>query len=262
MKDIYIYRLAYQSMTCQPNATVKHKHHIVPRYKGGSDDPSNLVEVSVTQHAMWHFCNYQLWGNWEDHLAYRALSGHIGKEEINYYKSKRASEKGVRILREKFKDGDYKNMHIEKLKSRMKNPKYRKKITEHCRKIHHLAVEAARTPEARKNQIEAMRRNNHQKGEKNSQYGKRWIHNLELEVSKRIGKNEDLPEGWREGRIINFDDSTRKKCNWFHPLHGTSLNLTVLELIEKFPKQKLRKDCLYLLIRGVNKSHMGWTMVD
>jgi hypothetical protein len=38
-----------------------HKHHIIPRYMGGPDTPENLVEVTVTQHAMFHFCNYQLW---------------------------------------------------------------------------------------------------------------------------------------------------------------------------------------------------------
>jgi len=43
-----------------------------------------------------------------------------------------------------------------------------------------------------------------QKGEGNSQYGTRWIHNVELEESKKIDKNLPLPEGWSEGRIIDF----------------------------------------------------------
>ncbi len=51
---------------------------------GGTDEPTNLVEVTVTQHAMFHFCNYQLWGNEEDKLAWRGLSGQVGKEEILY----------------------------------------------------------------------------------------------------------------------------------------------------------------------------------
>jgi hypothetical protein len=49
---------------------------------GGSNEPENLVEVTVTQHAMFHFCNYQLWGNWEDRLAWRGLSGQITPDEI------------------------------------------------------------------------------------------------------------------------------------------------------------------------------------
>jgi hypothetical protein len=48
---------------------------------GGSNDASNLVEVTVTQHAMFHFCNYQLWGNEEDRLAWLGLSKISTKEE-------------------------------------------------------------------------------------------------------------------------------------------------------------------------------------
>ena len=43
-----------------------------------------------------------------------------------------------------------------------------------------------------------------QKGEKNSQYGKRWIYSLEEQRSTRIGKDDPLPEGWLEGRKIKF----------------------------------------------------------
>lgn len=61
-----------------------HKHHIIPRYMGGSNAPENLVEVTVTQHAMFHFCNFQLWGNEEDKIAWRGLAGIINKEQIAY----------------------------------------------------------------------------------------------------------------------------------------------------------------------------------
>ncbi|WP_369677421.1 NUMOD3 domain-containing DNA-binding protein, partial [Klebsiella pneumoniae] len=52
---------------------MKHKHHIVPRHAGGSDDPSNLVEVSVVRHAMFHYCNWRLHGRWEDKAAWQLL---------------------------------------------------------------------------------------------------------------------------------------------------------------------------------------------
>ena len=32
----------------------KHLHHIVPRSRGGSDDPSNLVEIDFIEHAIHH----------------------------------------------------------------------------------------------------------------------------------------------------------------------------------------------------------------
>ena len=47
----------------------------MPKYRGGTNDPSNLISVSITEHVMWHFCNYRLWGRIEDKLAYKGLSG-------------------------------------------------------------------------------------------------------------------------------------------------------------------------------------------
>lgn len=41
-------------------------------------------------------------------------------------------------------------------------------------------------------------------GEGNSQFGTRWIHSLELQISKKIKKEDPLPEGWVEGRKMKF----------------------------------------------------------
>ena len=62
--------------------TPKHKHHIIPRYEGGSDDPSNLVALTVIQHAMWHFAEWQRKGREEDRIAWQGLSKIIGREEV------------------------------------------------------------------------------------------------------------------------------------------------------------------------------------
>ena len=45
----------------------------------------------------------------------------------------------------------------------------------------------------------------HQTGSGNSQYGTMWIHNLELKQSKRIPKNDPIPDGWIRGRKIKFN---------------------------------------------------------
>ena len=44
----------------------------------------------------------------------------------------------------------------------------------------------------------------HQNGEGNSQYGTRWIHSILEKISKKIRKEDNLPEGWVEGRKIKF----------------------------------------------------------
>ena len=43
-----------------------------------------------------------------------------------------------------------------------------------------------------------------QKGSNNSQYGMMWIYSLEEKISKRIKKDEIIPDGWYKGRKLKF----------------------------------------------------------
>ena len=53
-----------------------------------------------------------------------------------------------------------------------------------------------------------------QTGENNSQWGSRWIFNVELRENKKVSKDFDLPEGWCEGRTLVWDKPTKVKiCN-------------------------------------------------
>jgi hypothetical protein len=54
---------------------IKHKHHIIPRHAGGSDDPSNLIEVTIEEHAKLHYDRYLEMGNLYDLGAYHLLNG-------------------------------------------------------------------------------------------------------------------------------------------------------------------------------------------
>lgn len=58
-----------------------HWHHIVPRHAGGSDDPSNLVQLTIEEHAQAHKDLYATYGRWEDRIAWQMLSGRILPEE-------------------------------------------------------------------------------------------------------------------------------------------------------------------------------------
>lgn len=64
------------------NITMKHKHHIIPKHMGGDDNPNNLIELSIEEHANAHKKLYELYGHYEDKIAWLGLSGRIGKEEI------------------------------------------------------------------------------------------------------------------------------------------------------------------------------------
>lgn len=72
--------------------TIYHYHHIIPRHMGGTDDPSNLVKVTVEEHAEEHRKLFEQHGRWEDHLAWKALSGQIGKDEIIKVKTAEAGK--------------------------------------------------------------------------------------------------------------------------------------------------------------------------
>ena len=49
-----------------------------------------------------------------------------------------------------------------------------------------------------------------QSGDKNSQHGTIWIHNLDLKESKKIPKGDNIPDGWLKGRKMLFIEN---KCN-------------------------------------------------
>lgn len=63
-----------KSVTCR-GTFMKHIHHIIPRHMGGTDDPSNLVELTVAEHAQAHKELYEKYGKKEDLCAYYMLSG-------------------------------------------------------------------------------------------------------------------------------------------------------------------------------------------
>lgn len=80
-----------------------HWHHVIPKHMGGSDDSSNLVELTVEEHAAAHLKLYEEHGNKFDRIAYLVLSKQIGYEEANYLKllgPKKWSEEGKQTLRE------------------------------------------------------------------------------------------------------------------------------------------------------------------
>ena len=61
---------------------LKHKHHIIPRHMGGTDEDSNLIELTVEEHAEAHRLLFLEHQKWQDYMAWQALSGQIGKEEL------------------------------------------------------------------------------------------------------------------------------------------------------------------------------------
>ena len=63
-------------------------HHIIPKHMGGTDDPGNLVELTVEEHAAAHRILYEQYGKIEDKIAYLGLEKQIGKDELLLEKSR------------------------------------------------------------------------------------------------------------------------------------------------------------------------------
>jgi hypothetical protein len=49
---------------------------------GGTDDPSNLIELTIEEHAEAHRLLFEEHGHWEDKIAWLGLAKLIGKEEV------------------------------------------------------------------------------------------------------------------------------------------------------------------------------------
>ena len=127
-----------------------HLHHKIPKHAGGTDDPSNLVELTVEEHAEAHRILYQKYGRWQDKVAWKALSNQIGKEEIQAEAARQSImnrdrsgewKKGWETRR---KNGwkpseDTKQKQSEAMKGRPKGPfsqEHKKKISEATKKMH------------------------------------------------------------------------------------------------------------------------------
>lgn len=61
---------------------MSHKHHIIPKHMGGSNDSSNIIELSVEEHAEAHRILFEKHGYIQDYIAWKGLTGCITKEQI------------------------------------------------------------------------------------------------------------------------------------------------------------------------------------
>jgi len=85
-----------------------HMHHIIPRHAGGTNDPSNLVKLSVEEHAEAHKKLWEQYGRKEDWIAWKGLSGTLPKEKIVHEANKINGLKGNKKHVERYKsDPEY-----------------------------------------------------------------------------------------------------------------------------------------------------------
>lgn len=118
--------------------SIYHKHHIVPRHMGGSDDPSNLVELTIEEHAEAHRKLFEQYGHWQDEVAWKGLAKMIDHQEVitevirNTHKNKILSEEHKQKIRDskrniseetrkKLSDAAKRRKHSDQTKQKMSN---------------------------------------------------------------------------------------------------------------------------------------------
>jgi hypothetical protein len=77
--------------------TIYHKHHIVPKHAGGTDDPSNLILLTVEEQSEAHKLLFDLYGRKEDEIAWKTLSGQINVTEAKRQAQRLGATKGGKI---------------------------------------------------------------------------------------------------------------------------------------------------------------------
>ncbi len=103
----------------------KHKHHIIPQHIGGTDDPENIVELTIEEHAEAHRKLFEEHGRWQDEFAWKSLSGMLGGKEA--IMKEFWQQHGARVT-------GYKQSEYQKEQSRLAN-KGKKLTEEHKAKI-------------------------------------------------------------------------------------------------------------------------------
>jgi hypothetical protein len=224
---------------------------------GGTDVAENLVEITVTQHAMFHFCNYQLCGNEEDKIAWRMLGKQITLNEAKLEAVKLGQSKGREVQKKLYEDEEYKEKHIQRCKKSFQNSPHKDKIINTLLKNQSKAVEASKTPEAIEKKKKKFKETKHQQGEKNSQYGKIWITNGTKEGTYRINKGEIIPKGYWEGRVCFNEEN----LNYIYTIITPEGKTIVTKNLNTYCEQNdLSYNCMRHICIGNQNFHKGYTV--
>jgi hypothetical protein len=208
---------------------MKHKHHIIPKHMGGTDDPENLIELTIEEHAEAHRILYEQHGRWQDYYAWKGLSGQIGREEIiRQIHINNGKNMGKYVYENKL--GIFSMTKEERLPYLIKGGKTsgnQNAESGHCKNIAHLGGKAASGMKFWYNSITNEETRSFESPGENWKLGVKmervnieqlrkqasnrkdsfWIHNPETGESKMIFNHDDIPEGFIEGRKFEIKNT-------------------------------------------------------
>ena len=104
---------------------MNHIHHIVPKHMGGSDDKSNLITLTIEEHAMAHKALYEEHGKKQDYIAWKSLLKQMDEPE----RQMELSSVGGKNNMNKPKSEEHKAKIAEAIRGKMALPEEREKIS-------------------------------------------------------------------------------------------------------------------------------------
>lgn len=197
----------------------KHKHHIIPKHAGGTDDITNLVELTIEEHALAHKLLYEKYGRWQDRVAWLSLSG-IMKDEERIYEILKNSNPGGYTHSEESR----KKISMAQKGKKKKYPPWNKgktcpgiggrkkgtKWSDNERLIQEKIRSAPGYYDFNKDPIRNKKISDAKKGTKGSACGKSWYNNGKIETY-----DFNCPNGFIKGRLPRLQLGKRGLV-WFN----------------------------------------------
>ena len=213
-----------------PAGTYVERHHIIPKCLGGSNDKSNIVIFTGRQHYIAHLLL----------LKHYDMEAKQGKDKTPYYKMLYALSAMIQFPASKDENGIRKRfftfrgrvfefwkkkineassllgkIRMQKLKENKDEylkrcQKISNRVKQHCKIFGGSWVGKKHSEESKQKLSDTHQLLHYQAGEKNSQFGKMWIYNVETFESKSIFKTDEIPNGWVKGRICSSNNEELK----------------------------------------------------
>ena len=191
---------------------MKHKHHIIPRHMGGSDDPSNLIELTVEEHAEAHRKLWEEYGNIKDYCAWKGLEGTIGKEEIVRLLMDPTGRIHTEETKQKISQSHKgKSKHTEESKEKLRQFRTGMKLSEEHKAKISKSLEGNTYMVGKK-----LSEDTKKKISKSLEGNKRWSSNPNVSEEERKRRSEATKERWRkyrEAKGLDPDKPIDKRFN-------------------------------------------------
>jgi hypothetical protein len=111
-----------------------HKHHIIPKHAGGTDHPSNLIALSIEDHAEAHRVLWEQHGLTADFVAWKMLSGKTDEAELA--RIELAKNGFVEFVKDKERSASWKKNISKSLKGKPQTEQSKAKKSESLKKAY------------------------------------------------------------------------------------------------------------------------------